>query len=203
MRKTGKDVHIDFIVSCLKLGEKRGEVLRKCEKKWGMTKSVYDRLVIIAKQKHAIESETIQNKIKEESVAGAIDALKSGLKSKLDRQLFYQNEIKVMEAQLRGEVKFTFKLGNSIKNSHAISKEGREIFMLPVEIQNDLRSTIKSYLSEISKMEGEYAATKTDITTKGESIKEKSIDLSKLSDEALRELANLTDTTSENTISEK
>ena len=97
---------------------------------------------------------------------GAIQAIKSGLKSKLDRQLFYQNEIQVMESQLRGDVKFTFKLGNSIKNSHAINKEGKEIFLLPIEVQNDLRTTIKSYLAEISKMEGEYASVKQEITIK-------------------------------------
>ncbi len=61
----------------------------------------------------------------------------------------------------------------------------------------------RNAIAELNKMTGDYATIKTDITSKGESIKESHLDLSKLSNEALRELAGLTDPTSENPISEK
>jgi len=160
MRIAGKDVILAYIVSCLKLGEARGNILVKVGKKWGVSKSAFDRHLKIAKEQHAIERTEIESKLKDVSTQNAINDIKSGLKTKLERQLFYQSEIAVMEKQLRGEVEFTFVVGGTIKTSHADTKEGKK-FMLPVQVQNDLRDTIKSYLAEISKMEGEYAATKT------------------------------------------
>lgn len=102
--------------------------------------------------KQIAQSEQIQANEKE--------GLKSGVKSKIERILFYQNEIDIMEKQLRGEVKFPFIVGSKIMNSH-----NGELFMLPVQVQNEIRQTIKSYQSEISKIESDYAPTKVANTT--------------------------------------
>ena len=100
--------------------------------------------------------------------ANAKEALKSGLKSKIERVLFYQNEIEIMEKQLKGEVEFTFKVGNKINKSH-----NSGVFMLPIDEQNKIRQVIKDYQSEISKMEGDYAPTSQSIThSKAEEVKE-------------------------------
>lgn len=87
------------------------------------------------------------------------EAAKNGLKSKTERVMFYQNEIERMEAQLKGEVKFNFILGLSIKASHT-----GDVFMLPIQVQNEIRRTIQSYQSEISKLEGDYAAAKSEVS---------------------------------------
>jgi|SRR3972149_6088208 len=167
MRIAGKDVIIAYIVSCLKLGEARCNILVKVGKKWGVSKSAFDRHLKIAKEQYAIERTEIESRIKDVNTQNAINDVKSGLKTKLERQLFYQSEIAVMEKQLRGEIESTFKVGNTVKNTHGINKEGTKIFIIPIETQTILRDTIKSYLAEISKMEGEYAPQKVDITTGG------------------------------------
>lgn len=100
--------------------------------------------------------------------ANAKEALKTALKSKIERVLFYQNEIETMEKQLKGEVEFTFKVGNKINKSH-----NSGVFMLPIDEQNKIRQVIKDYQSEISKMEGDYAPTSQSIThSKAEEVKE-------------------------------
>lgn len=105
------------------------------------------------------------NKAKEiASISEEVNAIKSGLKSKIERAMFLQNEIEVMEKQLRGDVHFTFKIGNKINKSHT-----GDVFMLPIDEQNKIRQVIKEYQIEISKMEGDYAPTKiaeTDVSGK-------------------------------------
>lgn len=96
------------------------------------------------------------------SIEAEKEAVKNGLKSRTDRILYLQNEIERMEAQLRGDVKVTFVIGNGIKSSHV-----GEVFVLPIQIQNELRREIRAHSSEISKLEGDYAAEKKDVMLKG------------------------------------
>jgi len=91
--------------------------------------------------------------------ANAAESLKSGLKSKIERTLFYQNEIEIMEKQLRGDLSFTFRVGSKMTKSH--NKAGN--FIAPIEILESIRNTIKSYQCEISKMEGDYAPKKQEV----------------------------------------
>lgn len=95
------------------------------------------------------------------------DAVKQGLKSKLERVMFLQNEVEVMEKQLRGELTYTWNNYGKIMNSHSGGK-----FVLPIQTQNELRKLIQSYNSEISKIEGDYAPSKVAQTdNKGNDIK--------------------------------
>ncbi len=105
-----------------------------------------------------------QNRYVENSTKKAIE---NGLRTKSERLLFLQNEIDEMEKQLRGEVAFTWIHNSKILKSHSIDE-----FNLPVQIQNELRRLIRDYQSEISKLEGEYAPAKTDITSGGEKIQQ-------------------------------
>lgn len=93
-------------------------------------------------------------------IEDAKESTKQGLKSKFERVMEYQHEITRMYEQLTGSIKFTFKVGNSIKHSHA--PDGT--FMVPIDVQNDIRTIIKVYKAEISKIEGDYASNKTEIT---------------------------------------
>lgn len=108
----------------------------------------------------------LKNRKEEVSITIEVEALKQGLKLKIDRLMFYQNQIEIMENQLFGFVKFKFIVSNQILNSH--DKEG--VFVLPLEKQNEIRKQIKEYQSEISKIEGDYASIKKDITSNGESL---------------------------------
>ena len=98
-------------------------------------------------------------KAKEESsIKLEVKAHERGLKTKFDRAFFYQEQIVLMEKQLSGAEKFTFIVGNKPLSSH--DKSGN--FMLPIEKQNEIRKAIKEYQTEISKIEGDYAAIKND-----------------------------------------
>lgn len=117
-----------------------------------------------AKLKDKAESEGISEATKE--------AAKTGLKSKLEKQLELQNEINLIDKQIKGEVQFTFVVGNKVNKSH-----NGDIFMLPVQIQNELRARKLQYYSELNKMEGDYAPTKVAQTdSHGNDIKERTDD---------------------------
>jgi len=91
------------------------------------------------------------------SIIVEVEAVKQGLKSKIDRALFYQNQIDIMEMQLTGAAQFTFIVANKPVKSHN-TKTGE--FILPIEKQNEIRDQIKSYQTELSKMEGDYITAK-------------------------------------------
>ena len=113
-----------------------------------------------AKLKDKAENEGITEATKE--------AAKNGLKSKLEKQLELQNEINLIDKQIKGEVQFTFVVGNKVNKSH-----NGDIFMLPVQIQNELRARKLQYYSELNKMNGDYAPTKVANTDKdGNDVKQ-------------------------------
>ena len=134
------------------------------------------------------------SKIKEQAssdatVQAADKAAKIGLKSKLQKQIELQNEVDYIDKQIRGEVKFTFVVGNKVMKSHNMDN-GTEIFMLPVQVQNNLRAQKLQYMAELNKMDGDYAPTKVAQTNKdGEDLPQ--YDLSKLSDAELRLIAEI------------
>lgn len=92
------------------------------------------------------------NKAKDDaSIAVEVKAVKRGLKTKLDRVMFYQDQIDEMEKQLYGETEFYFIVGNKPLTSHP-----QGVFKLPIEKQNEIRKQIKEYQIEISRIEGDY-----------------------------------------------
>jgi len=100
------------------------------------------------------------NKAKEDVIIGhEIKALKNGLKTKNQRLLFYQNQIDLMEKQLTGDIKTYF----IVNNKPVINPNSKGEYILPLEKQNEIRKQIKDYQTEISKIEGDYAATKSEV----------------------------------------
>lgn len=155
---------INTIAKELANGKERGELLSKYAKKWGRSEKSIDRYITKAKIIANKMTEKAKKVTEDVYVEETKEAVKQGLKSKYERVLFYQNEIEKMEAQLRGDVRFTFVVGSSIKNSHT-----GDLFVLPVQVQNDIRATIKSYQTEISKIEWDYAPPDK-VTSQGGSI---------------------------------
>jgi hypothetical protein len=72
MTKPDKQIIVDYIVSCLKLGEQRGKILVKTGKKWGTSKSAFDRLLKIAKEQHTTEQDAIKKELLAVDTAAAI-----------------------------------------------------------------------------------------------------------------------------------
>lgn len=121
-----------------------------------LTKSTYYRAKKQALLELARRQELRQNTISDTIVSETKEAAVNGLKSKLERVMFYQNEIDILIRQLRGNEKFSFKLGMIVGHSH--DAEGN--YKVPIEVQNQIREQIKSYQTEISKIEGDYATLK-------------------------------------------
>lgn len=163
-----------FLLDLMKSGidvTKRKVFLSKYVKEWQDSPRTFDRYFKLAKQQYVEYQVSIQKKKEALSIEKDLEPLKQGLKTKNERLLFYQKEVDKVEAQLRGEVEFTWLNMGKVQNSH--QKDGT--FVLPIQIQNELRRLIKEFQSEISKIEGDYAAKKqehsfdkpTDIIIKG------------------------------------
>lgn len=158
---------VDQIIKGIEDGKDRGKLLSIFVKKLQVSDRTFDRYWKIANIQYGERQQAIKNEIAAVDTQTAIETRKDGLKSKIERLLFYQNEIDHMEKQLKGEVRFVFILGYKVKPSHIGNK-----FKLPLQVQNELRNNIKSYQSEISKIEGDYAPTKSAQTNvNGEDVK--------------------------------
>lgn len=121
-----------------------------------LTKPTYYRAKKDAMIELSRRQELRQSAINDTIVSQTKEAAVNGLKSKLERVMFYQNEIDILVGQLRGNDKFSFKIGMVVGNSH--DAEGN--YKVPIEVQNQIREQIKSYQTEISKIEGDYATLK-------------------------------------------
>lgn len=92
---------------------------------------------------------------KKATAQGAEEAATIGLKSKSEKAMGLQAEIENIDNQLSGKTKCNFVVGNKIMKSH-----NDDVFMLPVQIHNQLRDRKLQYTAELNKMEGDYAPFK-------------------------------------------
>ncbi len=148
---------INAIAKELANGVRREDIISKYCKKFQKGARQIDNYIEKAKPIATELSNKANKHIADAREAELKEAAKNGLKSKIERLMSYQNEIEAMEDQLYGRVKFTFKLGNSIKHSHTDN-----LFMLPIDNQIALLHQIRSHRVEISKILGEYAPDKLD-----------------------------------------
>ena len=169
MLKVNKQVLIDFIISCLEKGDKRSTILAKVGKEWQekVSERTFDRALKTANEQQKERQDKASKAADEAYVELKVEAAKSGLKSKLEKQFELQDEINLIDKQIKGEVQFTFVVGNKVNKSH-----NGDIFMLPVQVQNELRARKLQYYAELNKMEGDYAPTKVASTdTNGNDLK--------------------------------
>ena len=112
------------------------------------------------------EFEAYQKKVQKEKEAVSIEvekeAIKKGLKTKIERLLILQNEVD--------------KIIREIENGYCMDKivlDGIPTCIMrplrPMEI-SAMRKNIKELQAEISKIEGDYATARHDLTSNGESI---------------------------------
>jgi len=152
MPKPSKQIIIDAIVKEIEQGTTRAKVIAKYCKKLQKSERTIDSYWKIANIQQGTRQEKASKAADAVYIETKVDAVKTGLKSKLEKQVELQNEITLIDQQIKGEVQFTFVVGNKVNKSH-----NGDIFMLPVQIQNELRARKLQYYAELNKMEGDYA----------------------------------------------
>lgn len=134
------------------------DTLAKFRQMWAKSKTTFDSDWNKANEKYIDHQDEI-NKAKEQaSINEEVERLKKGIKTKHHRLDFYQTQIELMQKQLTGEIVTYFLIGNK----PAVNPNKGE-YILPLEKQNEIRKAIKEYQTEISKIEGDYAATQQEI----------------------------------------
>lgn len=170
MLKVNKQVLIDFIISCLEKGDKRSTILAKVGEEWQekVSERTFDRALKTANEQQKERQEKARKAADAAYIENNVNAVKTVLKSKIEKQAELQNEINLIDKQINGEVEFTFVVGNKVNKSH-----NGDVFMLPVQIQNELRARKLQYYAELNKMNGDYAPTKVANTDKdGNDVKQ-------------------------------
>lgn len=130
-------------------GKDRAEIMRKYAKKWQIAERTIDRYITDAK----VEAQSLR-RLSEKTATDTIvlettEAVKSGLKSKLERVLLLQKLVDDIQVDLDACNK---------------SKKGAKV--ISVTDKAYMRKTIKDIQAEISKIEGDYAPTKLAQTDK-------------------------------------
>ena len=172
MPKASKQIIIDAIIKEIENGTGRGEVVAKYCKKFQKSARTIDTYWKTANEQQKERQDKASKAADKAYIETKVSAVKTALKSKLEKQVELQNEINLIDQQIKGEVQFTFVVGNKVNKSH-----NGDIFMLPVQIQNELRARKLQYYSELNKMEGDYAPTKVAQTdSNGNDIKERTDD---------------------------
>lgn len=141
--KPSEQAQVNFIADCLRKGEQRKDILAKFVKKWQKAGTrTFDRRLKVAQA--AVQEE--QKRIRataEDNVAKEADALKSKIMTSIERQEY-------LTRVLNGEVK--------TKQPFVV---GGKIMEYPAE--PTLAEKLKA-LAELNKMQGDYAATKSEIS---------------------------------------
>ncbi len=135
----------------------------KYRQTWAKGKTTFDKDWNIANDK-AIDYKNLANKAKDEAtIAVEVEAVKNGLKSKLEKQIHLQKEIDAIQSDIDAGVMVDYYYADGIPT--ACDKE------MNAETKAYLRKTIKDLYAELNKMEGNYAPTKVANTdTEGKTI---------------------------------
>lgn len=156
MPKPDKQTIIDFIVSCLENGEQRGNILVKTGKKWGTSKSAFDRWLKIAKEQHTVKHDAIKKQLAIIDTAAAIQARKKAIMNAEERKEYLT---RILSGELK--VKKPFVIGGKI---------------MEYNFEPDHADRLKA-LAELNKMEGDYAPSKVAQTDTAGNDKEFNITL--------------------------
>lgn len=116
----------------------------------------------IAQSRYSELSSSINKQLEIDSIDAAKERLKEGLKSKSERLLNLQNQVDELKLEIERNIMHfhSFADGEIITGVRTMNSLERA----------KISEVIKSIQAEISKIEGDYAAVKQDLTTKGESL---------------------------------
>lgn len=144
MAKPDKQIVIDYLISEIGKGSNRGKVLGKAGKKWGFSRTTFDRLWKIAND----QQKERQQKAKEAADAAYIQASANAAKSA------------VMSSQERKEILTKIAKGE-LSTKEANPDKSGEFVNVPVPI--GIFERLKA-IAELNKMEGDYAPIKNNLT---------------------------------------
>lgn len=121
----------------------------------------------IALKQLEIYQKELQTEKERVSIEVEKEAVKQGLKTKIDRLFVLQEQVEQIQKELEA---------NECEDIKIIKGEPKKFkrSLLPME-KASMRKTLKELQSEISKIEGDYAPIKQDHTTNGEAIGERTI----------------------------
>lgn len=175
MAKPQKQNIIDVIVNQIEKGTKYGTMLAQSGTKWHISKRTFDRYWKEAQQQHIVKQQGIKEAVAIIEVEKAIEA---------------RNK-EILTAQERKELLTEIALGKiEIPTKEAKwDSEQKKFVMLPVLNLPDHAVRIRA-ITELNKMDGDYAPTKVANTTVDGQDK-KDFDLTKYTDEELRTLTEL------------
>ena len=163
MAKATKQSIVNSLIKDIEQGKGRGDIIAKYCKKFQKSARTVDTYWKIANQQQADRQEAIKKELELVDTAAAVDARKSGLKSKLDKQLSIQFQIEAIEKELEQGY------WDDIKIVRSKEKTVKKI-LNPTD-KAYLRKTMRDLFAELNKMEGDYAPTKVAQTTKdGEDV---------------------------------
>ena len=152
-----------------------GEMWQKYGSEWHKSERTFARDWEQAQNQLEAYQKKVQKEKEAVSIAVEKEAIKKGLKTKIERLLILQNEVD--------------KIIREIENGYCtdnIVSDGIPTCIMrplrPMEI-SAMRRNIKDLQSEISKIEGDYATAKQEVE-----IKESKIDYSKIDTETLKTL---------------
>jgi hypothetical protein len=140
MANASKQVIIDDIVAQVELGKERGNVLATIGKKWQLSQRTFDRYWKEANKQHTERQGTIKAATMELDTTAALNAKEGHIASVLERKAFLT---KIM----RGEA-------DIIETTH-----NEKLGITTFERKPNPTEQIKA-LSELNKMEGDYAPVK-------------------------------------------
>lgn len=156
------------------------DVWAKYRQKWARGKTTFDKDWKAAQKRHHNYQQKLQKEKEALSIQEDLKPLKYGLKTKNDRLLLLQKQIDATEKELELGVFVEMKKDGdkTLKWERTLTPHEKAL----------LRRTIHQLQSEISKIEGDYAPIKQDVTTQGESLNQSTVDLTKLDLETLKKI---------------
>jgi len=144
--KADQEKQIEFILTELRKGSERSNILQKFAKSYKSSTKTFDNRLKIAKERYSDEVKLIQERSK---VLSEEAAIKASLET-----LSVAERIDLLVKMAKGEINI---------EQEVATKEG--ITTITVKASHSDR---RAAIAELNKMDGSYAATKTDITVKQE-----------------------------------
>ena len=162
MAKSSED-YTAFIAKELKAGNvKYLDVASLFCAKFRMTRRTFDKYWKIANEKHSEFIDKRETKINEATIHNTIENLSNGLKTKSERLMNLQRQADDIQRMLDSNI--TPDIVKSPKQLEWTEIERKLTYIERAQLMKALREL----QSEISKIEGDYAATKTQVELKQE-----------------------------------
>lgn len=153
--KPNKEVIICELIAAMDFGAERAEALSTVGEKWQLKPRTFDRAWSEAKKRFNSAMEKEKQAFDEVRHEAKVEAFKANIMTKIER-------MEVLSQIARGEIPL---------KKHIVVSEGFGLGSRidEVEVVPNYQDR-KAAIAELNKMEGDYAPTKTDITSGGQAL---------------------------------